>query len=422
MIMKKPGLRKKGKIKMSDKIDKDSEERQEILKKIIKELHKGAPIEQLQETFAKLIQRTSPEEIAAMENALIQEGFPVEDIQRLCDVHAKVFKASLEKVGKPSKIPGHPVYTFIEENKEAAKILDELKKIAKTFKKNRASDEDISQFKEIFSRLKEIEKHYARKENQLFPALEAKGFTGPTKVMWGKHDEIRDALKNVHSILNSEKWDELYKAFKDAASKISKMIFLEEKILYPTSMKKLTDSQWAQIKRGDSEIGYAWVKPSNLWDANLAEAKSLQAAPEMKGYEPDANSIRLSEGSLTREQIDLMLTSLPVDVTFVDANDKVCFYSAQKERIFPRSPGIIGRAVQNCHPPKSIDIVNDIIKAFREKKKNSADFWIQMNEKFIYIRYFPVYDDKGEYKGVIEVTQDITEIKKLEGQRRLLDW
>lgn len=407
---------------MSDRIDKDLHDKEKILKKIIKELHKGVPVEQLQETFAELIQRTSPEEIAAMENALIQEGFPVEDIQRLCDVHAKVFEASLEKVGKPSKIPGHPVYSFIEENKEAAKILDELKKVAKKFKKNRASDEDASQFKRIFSTLREIEKHFARKENQLFPALEAKGFTGPTKVMWGKHDEIRDSLKNIQSMLDSEKWEELYKALKDAASKISKMIFLEEKILYPTSMKKLNDTEWAQIKRGDSEIGYAWVKPSNLWDANLAEAQSFQAAPEIKAYEPEANSIRLSEGSLTREQIDLMLRNLPVDVTFVDENDKVCFYSAQKERVFPRSPGIIGRAVQNCHPPKSINIVNDIIKAFREKKKDSADFWIQMNEKFIYIRYFPVYNDKGEYKGVIEVTQDISEIKKLKGQKRLLDW
>ena len=407
---------------MSDRNDKDSQDKEKILKKIIKELHKGVPVEQLQETFAELIQRTSPEEIAAMENALIQEGFPVEEVQRLCDVHAKVFEASLEKVGKPSKIPGHPVYTFIEENKEAVKILDELKKIAKKFKKNRALDEDVSQLKEIFFRLREIEKHFARKENQLFPALEAKGFTGPTKVMWGKHDEIRDALKNMQSLLESEKWDELYKAFKDAASRISKMIFLEEKILYPTAMKKLNDSEWAQIKRGESEIGYAWIKPSNLWDANLAEAKSYQAAPEIKTYEPEVNSIRLSEGSLTREQIDLILTNLPVDVTFVDENDKVCFYSAQKERIFPRSPGIIGRAVQNCHPPKSINIVNDIIKAFREKKKDSADFWIQMNEKFIYIRYFPVYNDKGEYKGVIEVTQDISEIKKLKGQKRLLDW
>ncbi|MEJ2648699.1 MAG: DUF438 domain-containing protein [Sedimentisphaerales bacterium] len=351
---------------MGERTDDNTEYRQKILKKIIKELHKGVPMEELQETFAELIRSTSPDEIAAMENALIQEGFPAEDIQRLCDVHAKVFEASLEKVGKPSKIPGHPVYDFIEENKEADKILDEMKKLAKKFKKGKNAEEDILQFRELFSRLKEIEKHYARKENQLFPALEAKDFTGPTKVMWGKHDEIRDSLKNLQATLDNEKWEELYKAFKEAASRIDKMIFLEEKILYPTSLKKLNDSEWAQIKRGSTEIGYAWIKPSDLWDANLAEA--------------------------------------------------------QKERIFPRSPGIIGRTVQNCHPPKSVHIVNEIIKAFREKKKDYAEFWIEMDEKFIDIRYFPLYDDKGQYKGVIEVTQDITEIKKLEGQRRLLDW
>ena len=410
-------------MKMGERTDDNTEYRQKILKKIIKELHKGVPVEELQETFAELIRSTSPDEIAAMENALIQEGFPAEDIQRLCDVHAKVFEASLEKVGKPSKIPGHPVYDFIEENKEADKILDEMKKLAKKFKKGKNAEEDILQFRELFSRLKEIEKHYARKENQLFPALEAKDFTGPTKVMWGKHDEIRDSLKNLQATLDNEKWEELYKAFKEAASRIDKMIFLEEKILYPTSLKKLNDSGWAQIKRGSTEIGYAWIKPSDLWDANLAEAQAVPTHPaHEKLTDAGLTSIHLSEGKLTPEQVNLMLRNLPVDVTFVDEEDKVCFYSAQKERIFPRSPGIIGRTVQNCHPPKSVHIVNEIIKAFREKKKDYAEFWIEMDEKFIDIRYFPLYDDKGQYKGVIEVTQDITEIKKLEGQRRLLDW
>jgi hypothetical protein len=136
----------------------------------------------------------------------------------------------------------------------------------------------------------------------------------------------------------------------------------------------------------------------------------------------DQGKIQVSQGLLTAEQIDLILKNLPVDISFVDENDKVRYYSDTKDRIFPRSPAIIGREVQNCHPPKSVHIVNDIVKNFKEKEKDVAEFWIQMDGKFIHIRYFPIYDKNGTYKGVIEVSQEVSHIKKLEGERRLLDW
>jgi len=132
--------------------------------------------------------------------------------------------------------------------------------------------------------------------------------------------------------------------------------------------------------------------------------------------------INLSQGHLTAEQIDLMLKNLPFDVTFVDENDTVQYYSDTSHRIFPRSPGVIGRKVQNCHPPKSVHVIEDIIQSFREKKKEAAGFWIQMKGLFVHIRYFPVYGENGEYKGVIEISQEISDIRKLEGERRILDW
>ena len=286
-------------------------------------------------------------------------------------------------------------------------------------------ENDIANFKEHFNRLREIEKHYQRKENQLFPMLEAKKFTGPTKVMWGKHDEIRDMIREIDKHINNQAWGEILKAAQTLSTAIKKLIFLEEKILYPTSAKKLNASEWAEIKMGEPEIGYAWVTPSNLWDANLARAMK----PDSKGIkienekiQQDNGKIKLSQGQLTAGQVDLLLKNLPVDITFVDENDKVCYYSDTKHRIFPRSPAIIGRAVQNCHPPKSMHVVEDIVKNFKEKKKDMAEFWIQMDGKFIYIRYFPVYDEKGAYKGVIEVSQEVSDIQKLEGERRLLDW
>lgn len=400
-------------------------EKQEILKQIINELHTGVPVEKLKKKFAGVIKNTSAEEIADMENALISEGFPPSEIQRLCDVHAQVFEKALGKEKKTAKIPGHPIYTFIQENIQAKKIIKSLSKTVKKFKKPALKEMDINDFNKDFDTLKEIEKHYQRKENQLFPALESKGFTGPTKVMWGKHDEIRDHIRKITSLMKNKEWDGIYKEFKTLASAVHKMIFLEEKILYPTAVKKLNTVDWIKIKRGESEIGYAWVTPGNLWDANLAEA--LAAAPKTGKPEPGAtpitdNRIKLEEGHLTAEQLNLMLKKLPFDITFVDENDKVCYYTASADRIFPRSPAIIGRAVQNCHPPKSVHIVENILKNFKEKKKDEASFWLHLGDKFVYIRYFPLYDARGRYKGVIEVSQEISAVRSLEGERKLLDW
>ncbi|MBD3413685.1 MAG: DUF438 domain-containing protein [Candidatus Aminicenantes bacterium] len=395
--------------------DKD---KQEVLKTIIKDLHEGIPVDRLQKQFAELIKDTSPDEIADMENALIQEGFPPEEIQRLCDVHAKVFESTLKKVKKASQIPGHPVYTFLEENKHAKKLVKKIKKTIKRIPKKNPSQSKVQRFKQIFDDLKHIIKHYERKENQLFPALEKKNFTGPTKVMWGKHDEIRGHFRKAEQFLKQQSWKELKKEIKSLGSGIKKLIFLEEKILYPTSLKKLDEHEWAEIKEGGKEIGYSWVKPSDLWDSQIVQ--KMKGTKTMEKQE--TNKVKLDEGTLTTEQIRLLLKSLPVEITFVDENDKVCFYSASKDRIFPRSPAVIGRSVQNCHPQKSVHVVDKIVKSFKEKTKDKAEFWLQKDDLFIYIRYFPVYDDSGEYKGVIEVSQEVSGIRSLKGQRRILDW
>jgi hypothetical protein len=131
--------------------------------------------------------------------------------------------------------------------------------------------------------------------------------------------------------------------------------------------------------------------------------------------------IPLNIGALSAEQIDLMLTALPVDITFVDENDEVRFFSQTRERIFPRSPAIIGRKVQNCHPPQSVDRVQRILNDFRAGERDVAEFWISMQGMFIHIRYFALRDAAGAYRGTIEVTQNIAPLRALEGERRLLN-
>jgi DUF438 domain-containing protein len=402
----------------------------EQLKEIVRELNEGTDIRQVKRRFHKLISGISPEEIAQVEQSLINEGMPVEHVQKLCDIHVQVFDEALRKQGGTKVIPGHPVHTYRMENRELRKRIRALK---------RSIRGPAEAFLSALRDLETIDLHYVRKENQLFPYLESVGFTGPSKVMWGKHDEIRELFRAVEKASPSGDAHAVKKSSGQLIRALRNMAFMEEKILFPTAMRKLPPSAWVAIRRGEPAIGYAWVQPGNLWDANIAGAKARSSEADLAvdpsevtaaGSEGNGRhvesvrdgSIALDTGSLTHEQINLLLTHLPFDVTFVDEQGKVAFYSDGTDRIFPRSPGVIGRDVANCHPPKSVHVVEKVVEALKSGEKDRAEFWITLNNRFIHIRYFPVLDEAGSYRGIIEVSQDVTDIRALEGQRRLLDW
>jgi DUF438 domain-containing protein len=390
------------------------EYRRQQLKEIVKDLHEGSDIKAVQRRFADLIRNVSPEEIAEMEQGLIAEGVPVEQVQKVCDVHVQVFEQALERQKKTKVLPGHPVHTFLQENRALRKILRRIRPLMKQAQRGVRKEE----FERELEELEKIEIHYQRKENQLFPYLERVRFTGPSKVMWGKHDEIRAQLRELENAYRESDWGRFKTARGPLLRAIRRMIFMEEKILFPTALKKLSDRQWAEIRRGEGEIGYAWVQPGNLWDPSVVIAPSASGAAA-----PDVTvAISLDVGDLAPQQINLMLKNLPVDVTYVDENDRVLYYSQGRERIFPRSPAVIGREVQNCHPPGSVHVVEKILESFKQKEKDTAEFWLTLNERFIHIRYFALYDEQGGYRGVLEVSQDVTDIRALKGQKRLLDW
>ena len=389
---------------MSENI-RNKEERKRELSEIIGNLKSDQDIPKMKKRFASLLKDLSPEEVAEAEQALIAEGVPVEDVQKLCEIHVAAFEDSLKKSSRRDKmgkvLAGHPVDTYRKENAALKKLLRQLKRAIR-------KSEPLGY---IIHQISLVENHFVRKENQLFPYLEGVGFSGPSKVMWGKHDEIRHLLKEIDQSLDAEDMIGSRKKSSILISSMKRMIFMEEKILFPTAMRKLPESTWKEIRRGESEIGYSWVKPGNLWDPDivLVNTQSL-----------DKGEIDLSVGKLLPSQIDLMLKNLPLDITYVDENDRVRYYSQGKERIFPRSPGIIGREVQNCHPPKSVHIVQKIVEDFKSGKRSEAEFWIQMGEKFIHIRYFPLFEE-NVYRGVIEVSQDIAPLRALTGEKRLLD-
>jgi DUF438 domain-containing protein len=274
----------------------------------------------------------------------------------------------------------------------------------------------------LIERLSEIDTHYTRKENQLFPMLEDHHFTGPSQVMWSLHDDIRAQLKQAREAFASRDPVQTVSSLKEVIQTIRDMIYKEEHILYPASLDMLTQKEWIRVKEGEADIGFAWVVPDKGWPEEIIEETPKVSAEPAKVLKDVAGALGLDTGRMTLEQINLMLTHLPVDLTFVDEDDRVAYYSEGPERIFPRSPAVIGREVRNCHPPKSVHLVNKILDAFKSGSRDTAEFWIELGGRFIYIRYFAVRDARGYYRGTLEVSQDLTKIRKLEGQQRLLDW
>ena len=391
------------------------------LKEIILDLHKDVSFEEVKERFNDLITDIEPTEIVAMENQLIKEGMPVEEVQRLSDLHVSVLREALEGRDLPDVPAGHPVHTFMAENEvftNAAGDMDLLLQQLQIDGSLEKFDELQQPLQEALGKLSRVEIHYQRKENQIFPYLENCGITGPPQVMWGVHDEIRAKLKQTIEDFESQDIAAFLETGKACTQAIVDMVFKENHILFPLSLESLTESEWIDIEKGESDIGYAFAEPDVDWPGAAIDSEAIEADKTEK----DANLLDLDTGQVTADQVNLMLKHLPVDVTFVDENDQVQYFSAGKERIFPRSPGIIGRNVENCHPPKSLDTVKQIVGEFRAGTKDEAAFWIQVQGRLIYIRYFAVRDDEDIFRGTLEVSQDITDIKSLDGERRLLNW
>jgi len=401
----------------------NGEKRKEILQRLIQQLHEGKTVEEVKGEFARLVGEIGASELATVEQALINGGLPETEIKRLCDVHVAVFRDSLETQARPEAIPGHPVHTFLAENIACARVLDDLG-AALAVVKSAPTPEHLETARARLHELRQFEKHYLRKENILFPFLEKKGFSGPSRVMWAIHDDIRASWKALEQVLANPPADaaalasQLDGTFLPLDKMIRDMFFKEETILYPTSLEKLTHDEWLEVRRHEPDTGYAYVEAGNEWppEAPVGVAPAPVEAPL------DATGLlRLDTGLLTLGEINSVLAHLPVDITYVDADDRVRFFSQTRERIFPRSPAIIGRKVQQCHPPASVHRVQRILDDFRAGRRDSADFWIQMRGRFIYIAYYAVRDEQGVYQGTVEVTQDIAHLRSLEGERRLLD-
>ncbi|MFD3448144.1 DUF438 domain-containing protein [Microbacteriaceae bacterium 4G12] len=392
-------------------------ERQAILKEIIKNLHNGKSVEEVKAQFEEAVGNITVAEISKLEQALMEEeGIPVEEVQRLCSVHTAIFKGSIEEIhrsDKPEDQAGHPVHTFKLENKEIDKLVNfKLQLHYERFEKE-DSEENIYKLIEDLNLLLDVDKHYSRKENLLFPYLEKYGIYGPTQVMWGIDDVIRNAIKDVKQALTNYSGDK--KTVLDGVyfviREVTEMIFKEENILFPMALQTLTEDEWVKIAHESDEIGYCLTGPASVWKP---ERKAVQEQAMSEGF------IRLETGILSLKQLELMLNHLPVDITYIDQSDVVRYFSHGKERIFARTKAIIGRTVQNCHPPKSVHVVEKLLEDFKSGNKDCEDFWIKFKDKYVYIRYFAIRSEDGEYMGTLEFTQNINPIQEIQGEKRIL--
>ena len=407
---------------MSELIDNRAH-RVRQLKAIIKHLHEGRSPDEVKHLLKKLVGETDYSEIVAMEQELMAEGMPVEEIRSMCDLHSQVTREVMVQLQAPPVPPGHPLDTMRRENQALRETVQRARRAMAAIEAlpdDADAGEALLAWRQAYNDLMDIEKHYQRKEHAFFPKLEAHGITGPSKVMWAKDDEVRAMLKVLGAELAGQGKAAHWKAVAAGIGRrvldaVEEMIYKEDNILLRICQDTFTEEDWAEIWESCPRYGWCLVEPRQGYRPPESKLKEGVKLPAVEG-------LQLPTGTLTAEQLAGIFAALPVDVTFVDAEDRVVFFSEGPERTFARSRAILGRLVQHCHPPKSVDVVERILSDFRTGRQNVAEFWINFHGRFIHIRYFAVRNEEGKYLGTLEVTQDLTRLRRLEGERRLLEY
>lgn len=399
-----------------------NKEKKEKLKQLIKELHDNKNPE-IRSRFKTFLASLTPSQIARVEEELIEEGMDPREIYSMCDIHLELFKDALKDAEHIAPV-GHPVNILMGEHKKMIEFSDDLHKVIQDLKKVRGfpfAANLLAKVQDIVQHLKEAEKHYLREENVLFPYLEKHGVVQPPKIMWMDHDQIRNVKKRIIELIEDRPIteytlfvEELEKSTISLAELQNSHFTKENKILFPTGLQVINGDEWKEIRREFDDIGYCCFTPE---------------VPKVEGKGEEDSEVKIADeeivfetGSMKPEVLERVLDTLPIDITFVDKHDRVKYFSNNKDRIFVRSKAIIGRTVQNCHPQKSVHIVNEIVNAFKDGSKDMAEFWLPLGDIFAHIRYYAIRDKDGEYLGTLEVSQDIAPIKQIEGQKRLLDW
>lgn len=427
---KKHSISVDGDLEMKKHLNIDNARIQKMLEIKLKVFNKIITPTEARKLVNESFESVSAEEFAYGEQHLFNAGITDEVMAEGMDDILDVFKDVLV-VNNLNLPKGHPIQTYADEAEALEQLLREMEQKTSTkFIKNEWLD--------LYTKLSQINVHFSRKQHQLFSALERKGFDRPSRIMWTFDDRVRDAIKDAFELLKNDKDTKFLNVQPQVIHLVRDILEKEREVLYPTSLKLLSDEEFTEMRKGDDEIGYCLIDNPPVYQSSHSENMSfkvnektslltdLQEVLAKHGVTTQSSSkdevLQVSNGKLTLDQINLIYKHLQVDLSYVDENDIVKFYTDSKHRIFPRSPGVIGREVQNCHPRESLSMVEAIIDAFRKGEQDQADFWIDKGDKFIYIIFNAVRDDEGNFKGVLEMMQDVTRIRNLKGSRRLLSW
>lgn len=401
-----------------------TEDKKKMLKELIKQLHAGATPQEVKQKFKQALATVSPLDISKIEQELVQEGMPQEEIHRLCDVHMLVFQEQIENQ-KTEAPTTNPVNILIEEHKIMLQLLEMVKTTLEHLQQVPSAGDapdEMAHLKHVAEDIKDSEKHYLREENVLFPMLEKHDVREPPAIMWTEHNQIRPMKKEFCGLIENYgavSFPEFKKQLAEKTNSLSEILsshfFKENNILFPTALQVVTDREWIEVRKGFDEVGYCRFTPQHL--IATVQVKSIE---ESKPPVSPERLLQFETGAFSKDEIESMLKTMPVDITFVDKDDVVRFFN--KSEIFMRTKAVLGRKVQQCHPQKSVSIVNKILESFRTGKKDVAEFWSLEKERLIHIRYFAVRDKDGKYLGTMEVSQDITDIKRIEGEKKLLDF
>lgn len=408
---------------MSELIN-NSDARKKKLKELILKLHDGESEEQVRQELLESLSQIPYGEVVEVEQELISEGLPEEEILKLCDAHSAVLQGVVDLTMSKAIPDGHPIDVLINENSELKKVTSQITETLLEIENNPDGNlqDSIMNLRGYFNNLFDVDKHYQRKEYLLFPFLENQEITGPPKVMWGKHDEIRELIKGSLEILGTPDItrEELLASAEmvmlPALKGVNEMIPKEEEILFPMALDKLSEADWYEISKQSLEIGYCLYDPQTKWKPQGAKEVSINEAQKSGGH------IQMPSGSFSAEELLSILNTLPIDMTFVDKDDKVKYFSQGAERVFNRTRAILNRDVRYCHPPASAHIVDKIIDDFKSGKQSRAPFWINMGGKMIHIEYFALRNEKGEYLGTLEVSHNVSVYRELEGEQRILSY
>ena len=369
-----------------------------------------------------------PYEIALAEQELKtfdEDECRKEDIQQMMELFQDVLDRS-----RPDLPEDHPIMCYLRENDEMRRLLKQVEELAQyPVIKN--------QWLELYDELHKFRLHLSRKQNQLYSILERKGFDRPTTTMWLLDDFIRDEIRDARRLLEEDKDDEFIAMQPTVVADVLDLMQKEETVLYPTSLAMIRPAEFEEMKSGDREIGFAWIRvgkeapkadttkeavPATAAAGFANELASLLGKYGFGGGSTPGALLEVATGQMTLEQINLVYKHMPVDFSYVDENEIVRFYTDTDHRVFPRSKNVIGRDVKNCHPRTSVHLVEEIIDKFRRGEQDEVDFWINKPGLFIYIYYVAVRDEEGRFRGILEMMQDCTRIRSLEGSRTLLSW